>query len=95
MKIKHFMGYGSVTATKVRKTDFINVFGEQMSKMIVRVKGEHECGLERNDTYDAFNWLLKRFDKSVESYTQIVSFETKDYYMGNEEVCDYIFVYRK
>lgn len=56
MKLKHWQGYGTVNATK-EKTDR----GELLH---IKVTGEHECGLAREDDYDVFNWLVKRFDKN-------------------------------
>lgn len=54
MKIKHFAGYGTVNATKIKDTNHT---------LHIRVEGDHECGVKRNDLYDVFNWLVKRFDK--------------------------------
>ena len=92
MKIKHFAGYGSVTATKVSKTK-----ADGNTKMVIRVKGNHERGIDRNDLYDAVNWLLKKFDKSVDNWMDVKDFFINDYYIteGNldVEVCDYTFVY--
>lgn len=56
MRIKHWQGYGIVNAVKVKDKDFT---------LAVHVSGNHEWGLRRDDTYDLFNWLVKRFDKSV------------------------------
>ena len=60
MKIKHWQGYGTVNAVKVKDKDF---------NLCVKVSGNHEWGLRRNDYYDLFNWLIKRFDKSVADMT--------------------------
>lgn len=56
MKIKHWQGYGTVEAKRMRGKDF---------DLIVTVSGNHEWGLRRDDMYDLFNWLVKKFDKSV------------------------------
>lgn len=60
MKIKHWQGYGTVNAVKVKDKNFT---------LCVKVSGNHEWGLRRNDYYDLFNWLIKRFDKSVANMT--------------------------
>jgi len=63
MKIKHWQGYGSVTAKKVAS------FAEQL---VIMVYGNHEWGLDRSDDYyDVFNWLVRKFDKKHKSYTDI------------------------
>ena len=60
MKLKHRQGYGCVNATK-EKCDM----GEYLH---IKVTGEHEYGLERDDFYDLHRWLIKRFDKSAADY---------------------------
>ena len=89
MKIKHWQGYGVVNATKVQDKDNI---------LIVDVKGNHECGLERNDKYDVFNWLVKRFTKKCESYTDIIQILTNEYLEKTEsgivECCRYMIGYK-
>lgn len=68
MKIKHFQGYGSIIATKVSKTsvtDFSNGFGEKKTKLVIKVKGNHEWGLNTRDEYNAIHWLMPKFDKTV------------------------------
>ena len=89
MKIKHFSGYGTVEAKKIKKS-----VKNGITSMHIQVKGNHECGLEPPyiDNYDVFNWLLKRFDRSVTDYTSIKSVKTDDRYLdrkGGVEVCDY------
>lgn len=93
MRIKHWQGYGTVSAVKVK---------DRSCTLHIRVSGNHEWGLEREDMYDLYNWLVKRFDKSVPDYLQwyraarektdrIVM--VNDRYENDEEVCDYMFVY--
>lgn len=43
--------------------------------MDIKVQGNHERGLVRNDEYDVFNWLIKRFKESkyIDSYKNITS----------------------
>ncbi len=92
MKIKHWQGYGTIDAKKISIKNNNN-----HTTLHVRVSGNHECGLRRDDEYDLFNWLVKRFDKSLTDYLewhkkrpQITI--TEDY-SSNVETCDYIFVY--
>ena len=93
MKIKHFAGYGTVNATKVKDDNTLHI----------HLAGNHEWGLNRNDTYDVFNWLVKKFDKAwkngdyfdwrllnpqmtiINGYEKINGIDT--------ETCDYIFNY--
>lgn len=93
MKIKHWQGYGTVSATKVR---------DRSCSLHVRVVGNHECGLYRNDMYDLFSWLVKRFDKSVPDYAafhsrfpsvQIFEGSVQDENGKSVDTCDYLFNY--
>lgn len=56
MKIKHWQGYGTVSAQKIK---------DKNCTLHVRVVGNHEWGLRRDDLFDLYNWLVRRFDKSV------------------------------
>lgn len=56
MKLKHWQGYGTVNAVKVEKTK---------DSIVVKVEGDHEYGLVRDDVYDAKKWLLERFMPST------------------------------
>ena len=67
MKIKHFTGYGSINATKLYNTKI----GEKTKRLVIKVSGNHECGLVRRDYYDVFNCLVKRFDKNCTDYKNI------------------------
>lgn len=62
MKIKHYAGYGAIQAKKIYKND---------NYLKVTVWGNHECGLEMEDKYNVFNWLVKRFDKTHTDYMDI------------------------
>lgn len=95
MKIKHWTGYGCVNARKVN---------DGSCKLHVRVEGMHECGLERAawDTSTLYNWLVKRFDKSVQDelswsrlhpLIDVRSDFRMDPKLGYVEVCDYYFTY--
>ena len=88
MKIKHFQGYGCVNATRVK---------DKNCTLHVKVTGNHECGLRRDDDYDLFNWLVKRFDKSIEDYSSFrkrqPKIEIREGYENGVETCDYMFTY--
>lgn len=62
MKLKHWQGYGCVNATKEKcdRSEYLHI----------KVTGEHEYGLERDDFYDLHRWLVKRFDKSAADYLE-------------------------
>ena len=59
MKLRHFAGYGTASATRIRS---------KSCTLAVRVEGNHERGLVRNDEYDLYHWLVRSFDKSVPDY---------------------------
>jgi hypothetical protein len=92
MKIKHFQGYGSVQAKKLSKTTIGN-----KTKLVVEVKGNHECGLVRDDIYDVKSWLFDRFEKNFNGNDYDIEMTIKDDYVreGNidVEVATYTFVY--
>lgn len=94
MRIKHWQGYGTVTAKKVRKTVRC---GE--TTLVIKVSGNHEWGLVRNDAYDLKRWLIDRFDKSAKDinpyameYTYEDGYDTDDNGC-DEEYCIYTFRY--
>lgn len=73
MKLKHWQGYGSVDV-KMLAAYPINSF---KNKIIIQVKGNHECGIIKRDVYDIWNWLLKRgerFNTACKDYRQITEF---------------------
>ena len=92
MKIKHYQGYGTVTANKISKS-----VKDGICTLKIHVEGNHECGLVRNDAYDLSNWLIKRFDRSFTNYHSIVGMECYDDYKKvngiDVEYCDYTFRY--
>lgn len=99
MKIKHFAGYGNVEATKVSERT-LSFTDEKY--IVIRVKGNHEYGIERNDTYDISRWLLPRFVKGFKDgtydYRNIVSMSLHpDIEKGDNgesvDTCDYAIVY--
>ena len=104
MKIKHWQGYGSVIARKIsEKKVTINEYGapEKATQVVIHVQGNHEYGIERDDDYDVYNWLLKRFCKVIPEYNEMKYFQvsTNSYYKRNEkenideENCDYTITY--
>ena len=97
MRIKHFAGYGSVEAKKVSKTTFTNEYGEKKTKLVVRVKGNHEMGLVRDDIYDVKRWLFDKFEKNFLGEDDEISMSVVDDYVEENgldvEVAVYTFVY--
>ena len=90
MKIKHWQGYGSVNAIKVK---------DNTCKLHIRVSGNHEWGICRDDLYDLYNWLVKRFDKSIKDsiewhklYPTVEIIESWDD-VNKVDRCDYLFNY--
>lgn len=87
-KIKHFQGYGTVQAVKIK---------DKSCTLHVKVIGNHECGLRRDDDYDLYNWLVKRFDKSFETYMDFrekrPQIEIEESIVNGVDVCDYRFTY--
>ena len=95
MKIRHWAGYGCVNARKIK---------DSSCTLHIRVEGLHECGLERGtwDTYGLYNWLVKRFDKTVPDAVTwakarpIISTHydfRMDPNLGYVDTCDYYFTY--
>ena len=96
MKIKHWQGYGTVTAQKIP---------DKNCTLHVRVTGNHEWGLRRDNDYDLFRWLVKRFDKRFTDYDEWYSKNpnvviNEGYIPGyirqdglDLETCDYYFTY--
>ena len=91
MKVKHYAGYGSVNMKKTGDTTEDNI-----KRIVVLVSGNHECGLVRTDTYDVFNWILKRFDRSVKDYRQIESVKCVEGWddATHTDECQYTIEYR-
>lgn len=86
MRIKHWQGYGTLNATKVK---------DDSCKLHIRVEGDHEWGLVRDDEYDLFYWLVKKFDKDVENYLEWHKMEPRYEIETNPygTACDYKFYY--
>lgn len=92
MKIKHFQGYGYVKAKKIKSNG---------CTLHVKVSGDHEWGIINEDEYDLFNWLVKRFDKSISSPFEFHKLHPKieiipGYDLKEKtEICHYLFTYDK
>lgn len=91
MKIKHWQGYGTVSAQKIK---------DKSCTLHVRVTGNHEWGLRRDDLYDLYNWLVRRFDKSVPDVyewlrsARVLINEGSTVIDGLDvDTCDYYFTY--
>ena len=94
MRIKHFAGYGCVTATKCPDST--------TSMLHIKVQGNHEWGIVREDEYDLYHWLVSRFDKNVADYPDwhrshpIIEIRPgwrADPKLGYIDTCDYYFTY--
>ena len=77
MRIKHFMGYGSVNAKVVEKGLKTDVDNGLLRKYLkINVWGNHEYGLDRSEYYDDVNnWLVKKVAKVNIDDRQIESIE--------------------
>ena len=92
MKIKHWAGYGCVEAKRIPN---------KSCTLHVRVAGNHEWGLVRNDSYDLYKWLVKRFDRNVPDFLEWNNQLQDIRYVEGETVvngldtdtCDYYFTY--
>lgn len=93
MKIKHWQGYGTVNARKVK---------DKNVTLHISVTGNHEWGIRRDDDYDLFNWLVKRFDKTqtdyVEWHRKLQNIFIQEWQFTDEngldvDGCDYYFKY--
>ena len=97
MRIKHFAGYGSVEVKKVSKKSITNGYGENKTMLVLRVKGDHEWGLVRNDIFDVKTWLFDKFEKNFKGDEYDIYMTIKIDYVnenGHEvEVATYTFVY--
>ena len=97
MRVKHFMGYGSVEVKKISKKPIINGYGENKTELVLRVKGNHEWGLVRNDIYDVRRWIFDRFEKNFKKSDYEIYMEVKSDYIEENghyvEVATYTFVY--
>lgn len=93
MHIKHWQGYGFITAKKISKT-----VKNGITTLVIKVSGNHEWGLVREDIYDLKWWLIDRFDKSVDISPYEIAYDYKSGYTTtanglDEEYCIYTFTY--
>ena len=97
MRVKHFMGYGSVEVKKISKKPIINGYGENKTELVLRVKGNHECGLVRNDICSVRRWIFDRFEKNFKKSDYEIYMEVKSGYIKENgldvEIATYTFVY--
>ena len=100
MKIKHFAGYGSVNAKLIENKIGFSEFGEpdeEISIAHIKVWGNHERGIYREDYIDIFNWLCKRFVKGCTNYSKIIDMKIDWHFEKingeHTEVCDYFIAY--
>lgn len=86
MKIKHFQGYGLVNAEKLKKTTINDPFtGGKQTVLLIKVSGDHEYGLEPafKDNYTIYEWLVKKFDKTVKEEPREMTYTTSTLNDGN------------
>lgn len=93
MRIKHFAGYGCVYARKVYKRT-----KDDIAQVHIRVEGNHECGIYREDWYDIHRWLCSKFAKDCKDYRDIQDIQINQNFNKTKEnyytdVCDYIITY--
>ena len=93
MKVKHWQGYGTVEMKKVsQKTQ------NGVKTVVVKVSGNHEWGLKRNDVYDIHRWICKRLAKDCKEYSDIINMSINDSYEIingiDTEVCVYTISYK-
>jgi len=97
MRVKHFMGYGSVDVKKVSKTPIIDEYGQKKTKLVLRVKGNHEWGLVREYVYDVKRWIFDKFEKNFKGNEYAIDMDVeRDYIKENGldvEVATYTFIY--
>ena len=87
MKIKHYQGYGVVNAQRIKDNATLHI----------KVTGNHEYGIHRDDEYDICNWLVTKFDKTEVNYLDWHKKRPQitliDGYEDGVETCDYIINY--
>lgn len=93
MRVKHFVGYGSVDVKKVSKKTFTNEYGEEKTKLVLSVKGNHEWGLVLDDIYDVRRWIFNRFEKNFSGSDYDIDMSIDVDYVNNTEVATYTFIY--
>lgn len=65
--------------------------------MELQVKGNHECGLVRDDVYDVRRWIFNKFEKNFTGKDSEIDMTIKDFYIKENgidvKVAIYTFVY--
>ena len=97
MRIKHWQGYGHIEAKKIEKKT-----RDGRTFIAIKLKGNHEYGLHRDDIYDIAHWLLPKFSKEFKdgqkSYYDIEYMQLTDGYEKDEngyvDTCLYEIQYR-
>lgn len=74
MKLKHWQGYGTIEARRLSNKK--NPGGTKTLEVLVT--GMHEYGLVRDDAYDVYRWLVKRFAKDCPDYRSIVNLRIRE-----------------
>lgn len=93
MKIKHYAGYGCVNARKVYKRT-----SDNFAQVHIKVEGNHEQGIYREDWYDIHRWLCSKFAKDCKDYRDIQDIQITPSYVKTKEngyidVCEYVITY--
>lgn len=90
MKIKHWQGYGCVNAKKISMTK-----EKGITRLHIRVSGNHEYGVEIRDQCTVNHWLIPHFDKTFPDYDyrRIDTMRTEMDYDSEPEACDYYIEY--
>lgn len=74
MKLKHWQGYGIINARRIENKT--NPDGTKTLR--IAVTGSHEYGLVRDDEYDVFRWLVRRFTRDCPDYRAITKLDTSE-----------------
>ena len=92
MNIKHWRGYGKVVATK--QQDVKDKNGNR--HLQIQVVGNHEWGIETHDTYTVLNWLVKKFDRSLDVIKARITELNTTTYTNDEgvDICNYYITYK-
>ena len=91
MKIKHFAGYGSINAKKL-KHETIN----GVTTLIINVSGDHEKGLRPYILEDSIRWLAARYDKNILNIPWYkINIDIINNYSMPLESLTYTFIYEK
>ena len=90
MRLKHWQGYGTVNARKLSK----GKAGDNCTRLVIEVTGNHEYGIVRNDVYDVHRWLVRRFTKDCPDYRCIQTMHVTEDEIDGMDRATYEIVYR-